>query len=225
MTMLDGPRLTPASGRPATSLVVLLHGYGADGRDLIDLGRYWSPLLPDTAFASPHAPEPCGMAPVGRQWFALDLRDPHEYSRGAAAAAPALDRFLDAELGRLGLGADRLALVGFSQGTMMALEVGPRRAVAPAGIVGYSGRIAGLERLAAEVRARPPVLLVHGDRDEVIPVEALAETAAALAGAGLAVEWHVRPGLGHGIDGEALALGGAFLARLFGGRPGAAPDA
>ena len=136
--VLDGPRLSPRSGA-ARQLVVFLHGYGADGNDLIELGRAWQPLLPQAAFVSPHAPEPCGGAPMGRQWFALTFRDPNERWVGVNKAAPVLERFIDAELARHGLPPSALALVGFSQGTMMALHVGLRRAVPPAAIVGYSG--------------------------------------------------------------------------------------
>ena len=135
---LDGPRLEPQSGL-AKRLVVFLHGYGADGNDLIDIGRAWQGLLPDTAFVSPHAPEPCGQAPTGKQWFPLFTRAQNERWEGACKAAPILDKFLDAELTRRKLPPSALALVGFSQGTMMALQVGLRRAVPPAAIVGYSG--------------------------------------------------------------------------------------
>ncbi len=214
MTLLDGPRLAPFSGGPATSLVVFLHGYGADGNDLIDIGRLWAPVLPDTAFVSPHAPEPCGEAPIGRQWFPLAGGDPHRLRQGVLSAAPALDAFLDAELAANGLSGDRLALVGFSQGTMMALHVGPRRATALAGIVGYSGLLAGPDHLAAELKQRPPVLLVHGDADPVIPVMALDLARRGLADVGVDVEAHVRPGLQHGIDQEGLALGAGFLKRV-----------
>jgi predicted esterase len=139
MPELDGPRLEPRSG-PARQLIVFLHGYGADGNDLIDIGRAWQGLLPHAAFVSPHAPEPCGQAPVGKQWFPLTFRDPNERWIGANKAAPVLQSFLDAELKRRNLPPSALALVGFSQGTMMALHVGLRRAVAPFAIVGYSGR-------------------------------------------------------------------------------------
>jgi len=125
---LDGPRLAPRSGT-AQQLVVFLHGYGADGNDLIEIGRAWQQLLPHAAFVSPHAPEPCGQAPVGRQWFALTFRDPNERWIGVNKAAPVLERFLEAELARHKLPPSALALVGFSQGTMMALHVGLRRAV------------------------------------------------------------------------------------------------
>ena len=124
---IDGPRVAPASGKAAKQLVVFLHGYGADGNDLIDIGRYWSAALPDAAFASPHAPEPCAEAPIGRQWFPLSQRNPSEMWRGAVGARPQLDAFLDAELKALGLDDGALALVGFSQGTMMALHTGLRR--------------------------------------------------------------------------------------------------
>ena len=214
--VLDGPRVAPLSGGPATSLVVFLHGYGADGNDLIDIGRAWAPVLPGTAFVSPHAPEPCGEAPVGRQWFPLASADPHLLRERVRSAAPALDAFLDAELAATGLSDDRLALVGFSQGTMMALHVGPRRAGGIAGIVGYSGLLAGPEDLRAEMRHRPPVLLVHGAADPVIPAIALQAARQALGEAGLAVEWHLRPGLQHGIDQEGLTLGAGFLQRVLG---------
>ena len=162
---LDGPRLEPRSV-PARALVVFLHGYGADGNDLIDIGRAWQGLLPHAAFVSPHAPEACAQAPVGRQWFPLTFRDPNERWTGVNKAAPVLTSFLDAELKRRNLAPSALALVGFSQGTMMALHVGLRRAAAPFAIVGYSGLLAlppdaNPEKLAAEVKSRPPVLLVH----------------------------------------------------------------
>jgi phospholipase/carboxylesterase len=214
---IDGPRLEPRTG-PAKRLVVFLHGYGADGNDLIEIGRAWQPLLPDTAFVSPHAPQPCAGAPMGRQWFALTFRDPDERWNGVNAAAPILNRFLDAELARRKLPPSALALVGFSQGTMMALHVGLRRAVAPAAIVGYSGLFVlpnGAEpaAVAAEIKSRPPVLLIHGDQDELIPVQALFHATQALAALDIPAEWHVSAGIGHGIDQEGLRQGGEFLAR------------
>lgn len=219
--MLDGPRLPPRSGRPATALVVLLHGYGADGRDLIDLGRFWAPLLPDAAFASPHAPEPCTAAPVGRQWFGYVARSDAERWTGVQSAHRALDGFLDAELARLGLPGTRLALVGFSQGTMMALHTGLRRAEPPAGIVGFSGiHVVPPERAQpafdAEILARPPVLLVHGDADEVIPAAALPRAAATLGARGVPVRTHLSRDLGHGIDPDGLDLAGRFLVEVLG---------
>ena len=212
--MIDGPRIQPAGKGPAKNLVVFLHGYGADGNDLIDIGRIWAPLMPETAFVSPHAPDPCAEAPVGRQWFPLAGVDPVKLREGVLRAAPALDAFLDAELVRHKLTDDRLALVGFSQGTMMALHVAPRRPKAIAGIVGYSGLLPGPEYLKAEVKQRPPVLLVHGDADPLIPSLALYAAARVLGDAGFQAEWHMRPGLEHGIDQEGLDLGAAFLRRV-----------
>jgi phospholipase/carboxylesterase len=215
---LDGPRLEPRAGVAARKLVVFLHGYGADGNDLIEIGRAWQPLMPDAAFVSPHAPEPCGGAPTGRQWFPLTFRDPDERWKGVNAAAPILNRFLDAELARRKLPPSALALVGFSQGTMMALHVGLRRATAPAAIVGYSGLFvlaenAEPETVAADIKSHPPVLLVHGDRDDLIPVQALFHATQALAALEVPAEWHISPGIGHGIDQEGLRHGGEFLAR------------
>jgi len=212
--MLDGPRLAPLSGGPARKLVVLLHGVGADGHDLIGIGAHWAPLFPDVCFVAPDAPDPSDWG-MGRQWFPLSVRDAHEYWQGASAAAPKLDEFLDAELERLGLADEDLALVGFSQGTMMALQVAPRRPRQMAGVVAYSGRIAGVERLKAETKSRPPVLLVHGALDEVIPVAALQETETALRDAGFAVAAIERPALGHSIDEAGLAAGASFLKRIF----------
>jgi phospholipase/carboxylesterase len=216
---LDGPRLSPKSGSPR-QLVVFLHGYGADGNDLIDIGRAWQEMLPHAAFASPHAPEPCGQAPVGRQWFPLTMRDPNERWLGVKKAAPTLTHFLDAELARHKLPPSALALVGFSQGTMMALHVGLRRATVPAAIVGYSGVLVtppdpDPEKFAAEIISRPPVLLVHGDHDDLIPPQALFQAAQGLAALEVPVEWHLSAGIGHGIDGEGLRHGGEFLARRF----------
>ena len=222
MADLDGPRLEPRTG-VAKQLVVFLHGYGADGNDLIDIGRAWQQVLPDAAFVSPHAPNPCGQAPMGREWFPLTMRDPNERWTGVNAAAPVLNGFIDAELKRRGLTDSALALVGFSQGTMMSLHVGLRRATAPAAIVGYSGMLVVPEDIdpdtfAGEIRSRPPVLLVHGDQDQLIPVQALMHAAQGLAALEIPVEWHISPGVGHGIDQEGLRQGGEFLVRRFAGR-------
>ena len=220
---LTGPRLAPRSRAPARQLVVFLHGYGADGNDLIELGRAWQNLLPDAAFVSPHAPERCAQAATGRQWFSLTFRDKNERWIGVNKAAPVLEQFIDQELKRNNLPGSALALVGFSQGTMMALHVGLRRAERPAAIVGYSGLFvlpdgAEPEAVAGEIRVRPPVLLVHGDRDDLIPAEALFLSAQYLAALEIPAEWHMSAGVGHGIDQEGLRHGGEFLARRFGAK-------
>jgi phospholipase/carboxylesterase len=151
------------------------------------------------------------------------MRDRSERWRGVVAARPALDAFLDAELRWHGLDPQALALVGFSQGCMMALHTGLRRTVAPAAIVGYSGGLVGEDRIAAEARGKPPILLVHGERDELIPADALFMSANALAKAEIPCEWHLSEGVGHGIDAEGLRQGGAFIAAAFAGAPIARP--
>jgi phospholipase/carboxylesterase len=218
--VLSGPSLEPLSGN-TKRLVVFLHGYGADGNDLIEIGRAWQPILPDTAFVSPHAPEPCGQAPVGKQWFGLTFRDPDERWIGVNQAAPALQAYLDAELQRRQLPPSALALVGFSQGTMMSLHAGLRRPVAPAAIVGFSGMFimpndGPPETVEGEIASRPPILLIHGDQDELIPVQALFHASSSLSALDVPVEWHISHGVGHGIDQEGLRHGGEFLARRFG---------
>lgn len=216
-TSLDGPRLAPASGGDAKQLVIFLHGFGADGNDLIGIGNQWQQLLPDAAFVSPNAPEPCAGAPMGRQWFPITFRDPQEFWRGVNQAAPTLNAFIDAELQAHNLSDDKLALVGFSQGTMMALHVGFRREKQPACIMGYSGTLAGPEHLKDEMKVSPPVMLIHGDQDEVVPVQALFSANQALGDVNVNVQWHVSQGIGHGIDGTGLALGGRFVANALKG--------
>jgi phospholipase/carboxylesterase len=209
--------MAPASGGEARSLVILLHGYGSNGDDLIGLAPHWRAALPHTAFVAPNAPEICPGAPDGYQWWGITSLDRAARAAGAGRAAPALEAFIDAELARHGLTEASLALVGFSQGTMMALQVGPVRPRPLAGIVGYSGMLADEAALAATDGApRPPVLLVHGDADPMIPINAFQTAKAALARHGFTVESHVSPGLGHSIDYQGLSLGGAFLARVLG---------
>lgn len=228
--IITGPRLEAKSGQPK-QLVVFLHGYGADGKDFIEIGRQWRPWLPDAVFVAPNAPEPCSASPAGRQWFPLSIQRRDEAAAadgrraGVIKAAPLLSAFLDAELGKLGLDDSKLALVGFSQGTMMALHVGLRRARAPASIVGYSGVLVGPEHLG-EATARdgrgqpPPILLAHGDQDPMIPLDAMFIAAEDLAKAGIPAQWHLSVGIGHGIDNGGLRHGGLFLAKGFGLKAG-----
>ena len=203
MAELDGPRLEPRSGR-AQQLVVFLHGYGADGNDLIDIGRAWQGLLPDAAFVSPHAPRPCGQAPVCREWFPLTFRNPDERWTGVNQAAPILESFLDAELKRRSLPPSALALVGFSQGTMMALHVGLRRAVAPAAIVGYSGMLVMPENGDPSICRRNPASRRPVDSwrcGRTDSGQALFHAAQGLARSIAGGMAHLR-GIGHGIDQE-----------------------
>jgi len=211
--MIDGPRLAPAGGGPAKSLVIFLHGYGADGNDLIAIGRQWAGDLPDTAFVAPHAPQACSMAPTGRQWFHLTLRDPDEYARGVVAARPQLDEFFDAEMARHGVDETSTALVGFSQGTMMALHAGLLRNRPFAALLGYSGLLADPEAIKAGGAQKPPILLIHGERDDMIPLGALFAAAEGLSAAEIPVAWHISRGIGHGIAPDGLELGADFLRR------------
>lgn len=204
----------PVSGAAPKSLVVLLHGYGSNAEDLMGLVPYWRDGLPDTGFLAPNAPEPCPGVPFGRQWWGFADRSPEARGQGIRQAAAILNGFLDQVLEQQELGDGRLALVGFSQGTMMALHVGTRRPQPPAGIVGFSGALVDPESLASEARSKPPVLLIHGDADTMVPPTALPQAAAALTGIGLEVETHIAPGLGHSIDEAGLRLGAQFLQRV-----------
>ncbi|WP_292527778.1 phospholipase [Methylocystis sp.] len=219
MAAIDGPRVQARSGKPK-QLVVFLHGYGADGADLIEIGRQWRAFLPDADFVAPHAPDRCAASPTGRQWFPLTMRDPEERWRGCVAARPMLDAFLDAELDRRGFDDKALALVGFSQGTMMALHTGLRRKRAPRAILGYSGVYvlgpAQADEAPLAYEKPPAVLLAHGEEDEMIPVEALLMSANALADSGVPTQWHLSARLGHGIDETGLIHGALFLAQSFG---------
>lgn len=209
--MVDGPRLDPASGKPA-QIVVMLHGYGSNGADMIQLAPLWRQALPDALFLAPNAPERCAYG--GFQWWALTDFSRRGLAAGVARAAPALDAYLDAKLAEHGLKAENLLLVGFSQGTMMALNVGPCREEQIAGIVGYSGMIADAAGLARNTRTKPPVLLVHGTADGVVPFAALKEAETELHRLGFAVETHAARGLGHGVDPAGLELGRNFAQKV-----------
>ena len=216
ITPLDGPRRQPASGVPAKSLVVLLHGLGADGADLIELAGPLARVLPEAAFVAPNAPEPCDSAPFGYQWFSFRDRDPHRLARDADGAAAPLAGFIEAELAAHRLGMAQLALVGFSQGTMMALHLGLRLVPAPAAVVGFSGALLAPDRLAAETRGAPPVLLIHGTEDSIVPFGMMAAAETGLRAAGIPVETLACPGLPHGIDEAGVTAAAGFLRRHLG---------
>jgi len=214
-TTVDGPRWGPRDGQ-ARQLVVICHGVGADGHDLIDLAPTWAAALPHAAFAAPDGPERYDMVPdgipTGRQWFSLADRTPARLEAGVAVAADILGRFIDAELRRLDLPADAYALVGFSQGAMTALYTGLRRTPAPRAILAYSGALLAPDR---PVPSHPPVLLVHGEADEVVPAARSRLAEQALHDQGVPVESLFCPGLGHGIDEAGLSTGALFLQRAF----------
>ena len=197
----------------ATSVVVLLHGYGADGADLLGLADPLSPHLPGTAFHAPDAPEPCANNPMGRQWFPIPWLDGSTEDMARASMAQSLDdlnAFIDEVLAREGVGPERLVLVGFSQGTMMALHLAPRRDKQVAGVVGFSGRLLAPE-LLHEARVKPPVLLIHGDQDQMVPFADMGLAGDALVGAGFTVYSHVMKNTGHGISPDGLGVALSFV--------------
>jgi phospholipase/carboxylesterase len=214
MAELDGPRWGPASKAAPKQLVVLCHGLGADGHDLIDLAPTWAHALPDALFVSVDAPFPHESG-FGRQWWSVADRSPAVMDAGIRRAAGFLTGFIDAELDRLALPAEAYALMGFSQGAMTVLFTGLRRVVAPRVILAFSGALVAPETLPAELANRAPVLLVHGEADDVVPVQRSREAEAALRAANVPVEAAYVPRLGHGIDDTGLAMGALALQRAF----------
>ncbi len=207
---LSGPVVPPRTGEPC-QLVVLLHGWGADGNDLIGLAHPLQSTLPHARFASPNAPDPCDQNPMGRQWYGMMEQRPERMRQGVDRATDLINAYLDRELERLGLDDRALALVGFSQGCMMALHVALRRQSRIAAVAGFSGMLIEEESLEAEIASRPPVFLCHGDADEVVPFEMLHGAVAALSRHDVPVQWHVCRGTGHGIDPDSLQSGARFL--------------
>jgi phospholipase/carboxylesterase len=208
---LSGPIRKPRSGNAPKQLVVLLHGWGADGPNLIDLADMFAPSLPDAQFIAPNAPYVCEVNPYGYQWFSLTDRQPQHMLAGVRNAAAVLDQFLDAQLKALALDNSKLAMVGFSQGTMTALHVALRRIPAMAAVVGFSGALIGAEVLPAEIAARPPVCLIHGEADDVVPYASLKHATEALKQHGVPVESHSRPFIGHSIDMPGMKTAAEFL--------------
>lgn len=214
---LEALRRPPASGAAPKQLVVFVHGYGANGADLMGLADVLAHALPEAAFVAPDAPDAVPGVPLGRQWFPISALDMQEMARGARAAAPAFNAFLDAELERLGLPDSALALVGFSQGTMLSLHAGLRRKTPSAVIIGFSGALPDVAALPAEIACRPPIFLAHGEADTVVPVQATHIAAQALAGLGLSVAVHLTPDLPHSIGPEGLQIAAAILRDAFAG--------
>ena len=214
MKPIDGPRLQPASGGAPKQLVIFAHGYGSNGQDLIGLAPYLARALPDALFVSPDAPDPVPGYPAGRQWFPISRLDLHLMRQGVHAAGPVLNAFIDAELAQAGLPASACALVGFSQGAMMALHVGLRRPEPLAAVIGLSGMLADRQGITS----RPPVALIHGDRDEVIPPQALFASLDGLGAAGVPVLWRICGQTGHHVAEDGMALAVSFVQAAFAGR-------
>lgn len=211
MTKLSGPMLPPASGGAPRQIVVLLHGYGADGSDLIDLGRHWAQALPDALFIAPNGPEPCGQNPYGYQWFPLQVDRIRGRIEGARDAAPEIVELLADLWDQTGLGARQTWLIGFSQGAMMALHVGTGMDERLAGIVAFSGAFVPSDAFAAGTAVLPPVVLIHGDSDQVVDPALSREAAEALTKAGCEVSLHISKGVAHGISPDGLDIATAFL--------------
>ena len=212
--VLTAGRKEPQSG-DTRSAVVFLHGYGANGADLLGLADPLADHLPDTLFVAPDAPENCAGSPFGYQWFPIpwiDGSSEEESSRGMQQAVEDLNAFLDALMVDEDLLPEQVCLFGFSQGTMMSLHVAPRREDPVAGIVAFSGRLLEPELLADEVQSRMPILLVHGDQDDVVPVQSLPQAAEALQNAGFSdVYAHVMKGTAHGIAPDGISFALAFI--------------
>ncbi|MBX3508965.1 MAG: phospholipase [Parvibaculum sp.] len=203
----------PAASGKAEWLVVFLHGYGSHGADLMAFADYWQGSMPNVAFVAPDGPTPAKDG--GFQWIGKrPAGDPKLYD-DAVDAAPQLHAFIDAELARENLDASRLALAGFSQGTVMALHLGLRRAVAPAALLGYSGGLVGADRLATEMTSKPPVMLVHGEQDELAPLYGMMTSVKAMSEAGIVCQGVPLPNLGHAVNADALIYGARFLLSAF----------
>ena len=211
---MNGPKRSFVTGGKATYLVMFLHGLGADGEDLISLSENFADILPGAHFISPHAPFYCDLSPMGRQWFSLQSRESAHMLTGIEAARPLLDRYIDDALAEHGLPLTKLIVIGFSQGTMMALHTLLRRPTPCAAIIGFSGAVVGSATFGKEITTRPPVCLIHGEEDAIVPFAALPDAEAALLAGNVPVEAHALSGLGHGIDLRGIDAARAFLQKI-----------
>ena len=212
---LSGPEFGPASGGNPKQLVILCHGLGADGNDLIGLAPHYAKVLPNARFVSPNAPFQCDMSPFGYQWFSLQERTEEAMLAGVQKAQPILDAFIDQQLAKYKLTERNLALVGFSQGTMVSIFTVPRRKIPVAGVVAYSGRLIGKDLMVQEIRCKPPMVMINGDQDELVPVTLQPAAVDTLRALGVKIEGHIRPGLGHSIDDVGIKIAQDFLSALF----------
>jgi len=215
LSTLSGPTWGPSSKGAPKQLVILCHGVGTDGNDLIDLAPFWARVLPDAIFVAPHAPEPFDMGPVGRQWFSLGDLDPAKLGVGIRRAAKALDEFIGEQVAKYDLPPTAYALMGFSQGAMTSLFTGLRLPDAPRAILAFSGALIEPESLKTEMKNHVPVLLAHGEADQVVPVFRSRDAEAALRAVNVPVEALYVGDLGHGIDDVILDAGALFLQNAF----------
>jgi len=215
---LNFQRRAAKSGK-TRSLVILFHGYGADGNDLLGLADPLGPHMPDTVFVAPDAPNTCSGNPFGFEWFPiprLDGSSQEAAEKGMAQSIKDMNAFIDAQMEAENVGPENTILVGFSQGTMMSLHIAPRRAQALAGVVGFSGRLLAPEKLADEVQSRPPFVLIHGDQDDMVPIASLSEAEECLSANGFSVFTHISKGMSHGIAPDGLSLALAFMREKLG---------
>ena len=215
MIAIDGPSIHPLSGGKAKQLVIFLHGYGADGNDLIGLASYFQQILPDAYFISPNAPESCPMNPMGYQWFDFTSNDPDLIWKKVNDAGEILNNFIDTKLNELNLSDKDLSLVGFSQGTMMSLHVGLRRIATMSSIVGFSGRLIREDILSDEMKSKPPVYLIHGDQDPMVPYSDTINAAKILKDLDIDVQSHISPNTSHSIAQDGLEIAKKFLSSNF----------
>ncbi len=211
---IKGPIRKPLSGKAPKQLAILLHGWGADGANLIDLADMFAPSLPDALFVAPNAPDQCEVNPFGYQWFSLMDRQPQHMLEGVRKAAEVVNQFIDEQTKALGIDGSNVILIGFSQGTMTALQVAMHRKPAILAVVGFSGSLIGPEIIPGTIQAKPPICLIHGEVDDVVPYAALKQATDALKNCGVAVESHPRPFLGHSIDMDGIKAGSEFLRRI-----------
>ncbi len=203
----------------AKQLIVMMHGVGSNGRDLISLAPYLAQLVPDAHFISPDAPFPCDMVPEGYpdsyQWFSLQNRDPHIMLEGVKSVFPLVEEFIEVQSGRIGVPYNKVSLLGFSQGTMTSLHVAPRLKNSIAGVLGFSGALLWSDASKGEIRHKMPICLIHGEADDVVPVGAWDAAQNTLKDSGFEVSGHTTAGLTHSIDQAGIARGGSFLRDIF----------
>ena len=215
MSTLKGPIVEPQTSEKPKQLVIFCHGYGADGNDLIGLSSYFQNILPNAIFMSPNAPQKCDLNPQGYQWFDFQSGDPALIWKGVLEAASILNSFIDEQLKKYNLSDDNLALIGFSQGTMMSLHVGLRREKPMKALIGFSGKLIGEELLKDDLISKPPIYLIHGEQDPMVPHQETVNAAEVLKKYDVEVQKHISPNTPHSIAEDGLKIAIDFLSSKF----------
>tara|TARA_B100001113_G_scaffold73938_1_gene57426 strand:+ start:1164 stop:1814 length:651 start_codon:yes stop_codon:yes gene_type:complete len=215
MSALEGPIVEPQTGEKPEQLIIFCHGYGADGNDLIGLSSYFQKILPNAIFMSPNAPQKCDLNPLGYQWFDFQSGDPALIWKGVLEAASVLNSFIDEQLEKYNLSDDNLALIGFSQGTMMSLHVGLRRKKPMRALIGFSGKLIGEELLKDDLVSKPPIYLIHGEQDPMVPHQETINAADVLQRHDVEVQKHISPNTPHSIAEDGLKIAIDFLSSKF----------